>query len=251
MTERQARERKKRRRIRENESSSYSGSGSDDVSLKKKAVDESQVALVRFTLQTLTSFLNKSRRLTKDEGLKSELFVLHHYLNVKLERDIVRGRFFYDHEVVENNMIGEVIPECERAFGNSTDSKLVYENNQRLLEEVIRSRAEMMISTSYAVKVGREAKRFRETFSCIRIAKSILCGIMQAPEIELLTVHTSSIQFIYKFSTYIREMFLEFFQGGAVVYEEESQFPILKAGYLSLKFPIRQCSSIPFSTTAG
>ena len=234
VTERQARERKKRRRIGENESSSYSGSGSDDVSLKKKAVDESQVALVRITLQTLTSFLNKSRKLTMDEGLKSGLFVLHHSLNVKLERDVVTGRFFYDHEVVENNMIGEVIPECERAFGNSADSKLVYEKNQRLLEEVIRSRSEMLISTSYAVKVRREAKRIRETFSCIRIAKDILCGILQAPEIELLTVHTSSFQCIYKFSTYIREMFLEFFQGGAVMYEEESQFPILKAGYLSL-----------------
>ena len=142
--------------------------------------------------------------------MKSGLFVLHHSLNVKLERDVVTGRFFYDHEVMENNMIGEVIPECERTFGNSTDSKLVYEKNQRLLEEVIRSRAEMLISTSHAVKVGREAKKVQEAFSCIRIAKSILCGIMQAPEFELLTVHTRSIQhsgrknkFLYEISWFV------------------------------------------------
>ena len=60
LTERQARERKERRCIGENESSGYLGSGSDDVSLKKRDVHESQVALVRITLQTLTSFLNKS-----------------------------------------------------------------------------------------------------------------------------------------------------------------------------------------------
>ena len=152
---------------------------------------------------------------------------------------------FYDQEVVKNNRIGEVLPECERAFGNSPDSKLVYEKNQRLLEEVIRSRAEMLILTSYVVKVGREEKRVRETFSCLRIAKSILCGITQVTEIELLAIHTSSIQCIYKFSTCIREIFLDFFQGGGVMYDEESQFPILKAGCLSLNclVPSGECLS--------
>ena len=234
LTERQAREKKKRRRTSGKYSGRFATSDSDEDSLKDETVDESQVALVRITLQTLTSFLNKSRRLAKDEGLKSGLFVLHHSLNVKLEKDVVTGSFFYDHEVVENSRTGEVLPECERAFGNSSDAKLVYEKNQRLFEEVIRSRVEMLISTSYAVTVGREEKRVRETFSCLRIAKSILCGLMQVPEIELLAVHTNSIQCIYKFSTCIREIFLDFFQGGAVMYDDESQFPILKAGYLSL-----------------
>ena len=245
MTERQARERKKRRRNSGKESGRFATSDNDEDRLKDETVDESQVVLVRITLQILTSFLNKSRRPAKDEGLKSGLFVLHHWLNAKLEKDIVTGKVFYYQEVVENSRIGEVLPECERAFRNSPDSKLVYEKNQRLLEKVIRSRAEMLISTSYAVKVGGEERRVRETFSCLRVAKSILCGIVQVPEIDLLTVHTSSIQCIYKFWTCIREIFLDFSHGGAVIYDEESQFPILKVGYLFLNclVPSGECLS--------